>query len=74
MLDALTVAAQLGVLGLLLRTQRRPRVPMRFAASISIVVMGIAALNVAGVSTPTGAASHEHEQSDAGDAHSHAHP
>jgi hypothetical protein len=63
-LDAVTVAAQLGVIGLLLHTGRRLRLPMTIAGSFAVIVIGLATLNVANVATPAQATTH-HEHPDA---------
>lgn len=66
LLDALTVAAQLGVVGLLARTSRPLRLPVAFAASFAVVIVGMATLDGAGLAPPAGATSHHHEQPDGG--------
>lgn len=73
-LDAVTVAAQLGVIGLLVQTGRRPRLPMTIAASFAVIVIGLVALNAANVATPAQATTHhEHSEADrAQPAHEHA--
>lgn len=69
-LDGLTVAAQLAVLGLLAGNGRRMRPPMAFAASLAItVVVAIAVFNLAGPTEPAGAVSHRHEQPAPGQGH-----
>lgn len=63
-LDALTVAAQLGVVGLLVR-QRRRGISIAFASSFAVAVVGAAALHIAGATTTVGGKPHSHSEADA---------
>lgn len=60
-LDALTVAAQLGVVGLLVR-QRRRGLSIALACSLAGTIVGVAALNVSSVAATVGATPHRHSE------------
>lgn len=65
-LDGLTVASQLGVVGVL-APRRRRRVPIALASSFAAVMIGVAAFNMADVVGPGAAAiPHGHSGTDAG--------
>lgn len=55
-LDALTVASQLGVVGLLAPRRRRRRVPIALASSFAAVMIGVAAFNMVDLVGPGAAA------------------
>lgn len=64
-LDALTVVAQLGVVGLLMTPGRRHRLPMAVAACVAALVLGAAAIDISNVDTPAHASTPHHTEPEA---------